>query len=281
MDSEVYSFAIRNTLNEVRNVCPDITNTFMFREDGEIVSGDEGTPEKTIVRCIDAFDDILEKAGAVGDVESIILEGKNGRIDVSHVNDFYLVTVTSKKADINYVHTITRVLVPTVLKLLEQICSTPLKSNPPPTKMEPKISITKELEESTEESPEETIVNEPEEPVKPVIRSETSLPESPVNQLIVENLGGLLVPSDTVRIDSEVLSQWEELYEGKKIDEVEIETIDGKKIQCKAKPIKDSKYEGKGIIQMPEKIQVALEIKKGELVRAKPIIESMEAVTDG
>jgi hypothetical protein len=69
------------------------------------------------------------------------------------------------------------------------------------------------------------------------------------------------------------LSQWEKLYEGNKIEQVEIGTFDGKTMQCKVKAIKDSKYEGKGIIQMPEKVQLALEIKKGELVRAKPIIE--------
>ena len=69
------------------------------------------------------------------------------------------------------------------------------------------------------------------------------------------------------------MTKWEELYKGNKIMEVEIGTFDGKTMRCKVKTIKDSKYEGKGIIQMPEKIQLALEIKKGELVRAKPIIE--------
>lgn len=102
---------------------------------------------------------------------------------------------------------------------------------------------------------------------------EPLLPEPPVNQLIVENLGGLLVPSDTVRIDSAILSQWESLYQDIKIEEVEIETFGGKTVRCKVKPIKDSKYEGKGIIQIPEKLQITLEIKKGELVKAKPIIE--------
>jgi hypothetical protein len=42
---------------------------------------------------------------------------------------------------------------------------------------------------------------------------------------------------------------------------------------CKVKPIKDSKYNGESKVQMPEKIQSTLEIKKGELVRAKPIVE--------
>lgn len=122
---------------------------------------------------------------------------------------------------------------------------------------------------------EETSIEKPEEGEEKdwETKSETILPETPVNQLIVENLGGLLVPSDTVRIDNAILTQWEEHYEGKKIEEVEIETFHGKSTRCKVKPIKDAKYEGKGMVQMPEKIQQSLEIKKGELVRAKPIIE--------
>ena len=263
LDNEVYSFALKNTLNEIRNVCPDITHTFMFTEDGEILAADENTPEKTIIQVIDAFDGILEKADKIGDVEGITLEGSNGRVNVSCIKDMYFATVTSKKADINYVNTVTRVLIPTVLRLLEKICPTSLK-NPPPPKIEPEISMVKELPQPAEEE-------EPKEKVP--METETLLPEPPVNQLIVENLGGLLVPSDTVRIGSEILSQWEKLYEGKKIEEVEIETFDGKTTRCKVKPIKDSKYEGKGVIQMPEKVQLALEIKKGELVRAKPIIQ--------
>ena len=277
MDDEVYSFALKNALNEIRNVCPDITNAFMFREDGEIIAGDENTPEKTMVHVVDAFDGLLEKADAIGGVECVTLEGTNGRVNVSYMHDVYLITVTSRKADINYVNTIIRVLIPTVLRLLEKICPTPLKSNSPSTETEatPRIPTPKELEkpESMMESAEEITMEEPEKTVEAETKPEASLPEPPVNQLIVENLGGLLVPSDTVRIDSEILSQWEKLYEGNKIEQVEIGTFDGKVMQCKVKAIKDSKYEGKGIIQLPEKVQLALEIRKGELVRAKPIIE--------
>ncbi len=277
MDNEVYSFALKNTLNEVRNICPEITNAFMFKDDGEIIAADENTPEKAIVRVIDAFDSILEKAEAIGDIEGVTLEGDKGRLNIFHMNDLYLVMVSSTKADISYVNTVTRVLIPTVLKLLDKICSTPLKNNPPLIRKAHATPTIREYEESQEDFAEETAMEESEETVKPEIKSEPkyepSFSEAPVNQLIVENLGGLLVPSDTVRVDSKIMSEWKELYEDKEIEEVEIETIDGKTLRCKVKPIKDSKYEGKGIIQMPEKIQLALEIKKGELVRTKPIIE--------
>jgi predicted regulator of Ras-like GTPase activity (Roadblock/LC7/MglB family) len=277
MDNEVYTFALKNALNEIRNACPDITNTFVFGEDGEIIVGDENTSEKTMVHVVDAFDGIFEKADAIGGVECITIEGSNGMVSVSWLNDLYFVTVTSRKADMNYVNTITRVLIPTVLRLIEKLCPTPLKSNSPfaETKRKIKIPMDEEFErpEPAVESIEETVTEEPKEAVEAEIKHEPLLSEPPVSQLIVENLGGLLVPSDTVRIDSEMIAKWEELYEGCKIEEIEIGTFDGKTLRCKVKAIKDSKYEGKGVIQMPEKVQLALEIKKGELVRTKPIIE--------
>jgi hypothetical protein len=276
MDNDVYSFALKSTLDEIRKVCPDITNTFMFKGDGEIIAGDENTPERMMVQVVDTFDSLLEKADALGGgVECVTLESRNGRVSVSCVQDVYLVMVISGKADMTYVDTITRVLIPTVLRLLEKICSTPIKdkSASDEPRIRRRIPAVEEFErpESIVEPVQEDAVEKPEEVVKPEVEG-SLLSEPPVNQLIVENLGGLLVPSDTVRIDSEVLSQWENWSDGKKIEEVEIGTFDGKTTQCKVKPIKDSKYAGKGIIQLPEKVQLALEIKKGELVRAKPIV---------
>lgn len=265
MDNEVYSFALKSALNEVQKICPDITSAFLFGEDGEIIVGDERTPEKTMVSVVDAFDGVFEKADAIGKIEHITLECSNGRVNVSCVNDVYIVTVTSKNADVNYVNTVVHVLIPTILKLIEKISPTPLKSSEPLPlpEHEPKPMV-EPSEESFREEDNETLEHE--------IKPEPSV-ESSANQLIVENLGGLLVPSDTVRIDGEILSQWETLYEGRKIEEVDIETFDGKSVRCKVKPIKSSKSEGKGIIQMPEKVQLALEIRKGELVKAKPVLE--------
>ena len=276
MDNEVYSFALKNALNEVRNLCPDITDAFIFNKDGEIIAGDEKVSERTVARVVNAFDSMTEKADAIGDIEGIFLEGAEGRMNIHGMNGVYLLIVTSRNADMNYVNTVTRVVIPTVLKVLEKINPAPPANNPSPTRLQSKskASLADELEEPEQETEEETMTEEPEETEKPEAAAEMPLKETPVNQLIVENLGGLLVPSDTVRIDNEILSQWEELYEDKKIEEVEIETIDGKTVRCKARPIKDSKYEGKGVIQMPEKIQFTLEIKKGELVRARPVIEN-------
>jgi hypothetical protein len=272
---EVYSFALRNALTEIQNICPDIKCSFLFREDGEIVAGDENTTEQTMVNVINSFDGILEKADSIGGIERITLTSRNGSLNLSCVNDMYLVTVASQKADMNYVNTVTRVLIPTVLKLLEKITSAPVKRTSFRSEPEPQLPKFKREEKLIEETAEEDVTEEPvlEQPAVPEIKPEPLLPEPPVSQFIVENLGGLLVPSDTVRIDNEILTQWEELYNGRKIEEIDIETFGGQTIRVKVKPIKDSKYEGKGVTQMPEKIQLALEIKKGELVRVKPVVE--------
>ena len=269
MDNEVYSFALKNTLNEIRNVCPEVSSAFIFKEDGEIVAQDESTPEKTIVRAVDAFDGVLEKANAIGGVESITLLGNKGRANVSCINDLYLVTITSKKADEKYVSTLTHVLVPTVLKLVEKIHLASTETNSPTSKIEPEFSDDEQFEENMEDPTQEPIIKETENAKE----SEPILPEPPVNQLLVENLGGLLVPSDTVRIDTAVIAQWKELYGDTRIEEVDIEAFNGKTTRCKFRSVKDSKYEGKGIIRMPEKIQLSLEIKKGELVKVKPVVD--------
>ena len=271
MDNEVYSFALKNTLDEIQNICPDIKNSFIFTEDGEIVAGDANTSEKTIVKVIDAFDTIHEKAEAVGDIETITLDSTNGKLSISCINKLYLATVTSRNADKNYVSTVTRVLVPTIIKLLEKMNLTPTKHDLIRPDVKPETPRFRPEEKPEDESAE----NEPEEPkqsYEPEVKPNGLTPEPPVNQFIVENIGGLLVPADTIRIDNDLLVQWQGLYEDRKIEEVEIETFGGKSTLCKVKPIKDSKYEGKGIIQIPEKIQNNLEVKKGELVRVKPII---------
>lgn len=274
VEGEIYATALKSTLEEMQKVCPDIRHAFIFHEGGEIVVEDADIPQKVMVRVVDAFDDILERAEAVGGVEAVTLNCSEGNVKLYHFNEHYFVMVISAKADANYVDTVTRVLFPTVLRLLEKISPTPLKNVVPPPKIEPEPETleTEEPEKPYEELAEEEPVMEFKEELTPEPPHETPF-EIPSIQLIVENIGGLLVPSDTVRIDNETLSQWESTFEGKKIEYVEIETFNGKTERYKVKPIKDSKYYGKGVVQMPEKAQLSLEIKKGELVKVKPVIE--------
>jgi hypothetical protein len=289
MENEVYAFALKNTLQEIQNACPEVTSNFIFK-DGKILAKNKNTEEEAATQTIEAFDAIAERADPIGDLESITIQSAEGKVNIAAMEDFYLTTVSSKEADEKYVNTLTRILIPIVIKLSEKIQPAALDNETITTEPEPEPE-----EDYAYEPPEQNFLNEdepeenneteemdqpeeeepamPEPEPEPEIDDEPLLPDPPVTQLIVENLGGLLVPSDTVRVDQEVITRWSELYGDNKIKEVEVEALNGKTIRCKFKNIKKSKDTGKGIVKMPEKIQLTLETQQGELVTVKPVIE--------
>jgi len=269
----VYSFALKTTLDEIQKVCPDIKNAFVLTKDRELLARDEETPEKTITRAVNAFEEMLEKAKAIGGVEDVVIEGTQGRLNVSRLGEVYLVTVTSKQADLEYVNTVTHVLVPTVLRVLEKFSPSPLNKNSPTPNVEPEEPAVERDEEPETKNVEEPETDKHEEKLEPSEKSESILPETPVNQLIVEDLKGLFAHSDTIRVDTNIMEEWNRLYEGRTIEEADIETFGGKSARCKVKPIKESKLDGQGKIMIPNKVQLNLDVKKGELVKVKPAVE--------
>jgi predicted regulator of Ras-like GTPase activity (Roadblock/LC7/MglB family) len=232
LEKELYAEALNNALTEIRNICPEIHNSFLFTKDGTVIASDKETTEDLIEKTINSLESVFEKENTVGGLHDYVLTGTTGTMHISQVNDMYLAMVTSRSANAIYLQTIARVLIPTVLKVLENITPAPLK---------PSIQTPQEEETPT------------------------------FHELTVETLGGLLVRGDTAQIDSKILEQWSELYEGKTIKEIEIESTEGKIAQCKVKPINDSKTEDKKIIRIPDKVCQALEVKKGDLVIVRPI----------
>jgi predicted regulator of Ras-like GTPase activity (Roadblock/LC7/MglB family) len=270
MDSEVYAFALKNTLDEMQKACPEIKNAFVLDQNHTIIARDENTTEETLSQAVEVLNDMFGKADAIGGVDDLTIEGINGRINVSRMDEIFLVTVTSRKANLNYVNTVTHVLVPTVLKLIEKLNHGPLKNN----LIEPEQKLETEPENSTVEQAAESGQEEEEQAETPHEESmEKIVAEPPANQFIVEEMKGFLLPSDTARIDNSVIEKWNEFYQDKIIEEADVETFGGKSVRCKIKPIKDAKLEGQGKVQIPGKMQLVLDIKKGELVRVKPVVE--------
>jgi hypothetical protein len=74
-------------------------------------------------------------------------------------------------------------------------------------------------------------------------------------------------------VDSEVIAKWTELYDEKELL-ISIQTLEGKQTTCKFKPLKDSKSNAKGIIQIPDKILQVLQVTKGQLVMVRPEIDT-------
>ena len=274
MDSEVYAFALKNTLDEMQKACPEIKNAFVLDQNHTIIARDENTTEETLSQAVEVLNDMFGKTDAIGGVDDLTIEGINGRMNVSRMDEIFLVTVTSRKANLNYVNTVTHVLVPTVLKLVEKLNHGPLKNNLTESEQkletEPENSTIEqaaELGQEEEEKAEEQAETPHEESMEKIVA------KPPANQFIVEDMKGLLSPSDTVRIDDSVIEKWNELYEDKTIEEADVETFGGKSVRCKVKPIKNEKLEGQGKVQIPGKMQLVLDIKEGELVRVKPVME--------
>ena len=267
MSNEVYAFALKSTLNEIKNVCPDISHSLIFEEGAKILVTDEDTNQTNAVQAADALNAIIEKADPIGGIESITIQTEKSRINLICTNGFYSATVASKESNEEYVNTLTKVLVPTVLKLVEKVGKESLADNFLEVEQpEPAAETEKVDEESEPNPPQEEIVPIDDEP-------EPFIPEPMATQFMIENIGGLLVHSDTVNIDNAVILQWNDTYEDKKINEVEIETLTGQTTRCKFKPIKDAKHNGKGVIRMPKKIQLTLQASQGELVMVKPVVE--------
>jgi len=223
MSEDIYANALKTALTEVRNICPDITRSFIFTEDGTIIAEAAQDAEVSTERAIHSFQSLIEKADTIGGLNTFLVNGSKGVAQISRVNNMYLALSASKKADMAFIQSVARIIVPTVMKLLENIVSTPLKST------------------------------------------------SPSQNLTAENLTGLFT-GETAQIDNEILKEWSKNLGNVHIDEIEVETPNGKNARCKVKAISEREFVGKGLIRIPEKLSRTLELEKGEQLKVKPII---------
>ncbi len=127
MNKDPYAVALKNALTEIKKICPDVNLSFIFTQDGAIVTGDSETDEKTMEKMIHSFQSVAEKADTIGSLKAFYVNGKKGKVILSSVNEMYLALETSKNADTTYLHSVTHVIIPTVLKLIEIITPTPLQ----------------------------------------------------------------------------------------------------------------------------------------------------------
>ena len=296
MNEEMLNIALRNALVEIKNSLTDINWSFILTNNGTVISSEENTIDQNMAKAASSFQTLAEKAAAIGGLDNMLITGEKSKIYVSSINDLYLVAGLNRNADLAYFRTITGTVLPTVLKVLDSITSpsqspTPFKSTPPipysPIKPTPARPIPSELENEEKDEEEEPAseeyaetqeLEEPKEPEpleldKPQ-RMETrgQLENIPSQQLIVDRFSGLMVKADTVQLDAEVLKRWSDLFNVGEVNEVDIETFSGKTARCKTKIINDSKLEGRGLIRIPEKTCQLLDVRRGELVRVKPVV---------
>ena len=227
MSEDTYANALTTALTEVRNICPDITRSFIFTKEGNIIAEATQDAEVSTEKTIYSFQSLIEKADIIGGLITFLVNGNKGVIQISRIDNMYLALSASKKADITYIQSVARIIIPTVMKLLENIVSTPLK------------------------------------------------PVSSSQDLIAEYLTGLFA-GETAQVDNKILEEWSKNFDNIPIDEIEIETPNGKTARCRVKAISEREFKEKGLIRIPERIYRTLEVEKGELVKVKPIVPEGE-----
>jgi hypothetical protein len=270
--TEASSTALKTIIGEFKNISPELTRAFIFKKDGEILASTEAIAEDQTKKLVTAYNDVSDQAEVIGGLETLTIQGVGSQLNITSMDNSYLVTASSRAADEKMVKALTCVIVPTVMKLLEQI--SPALPNDQLLDIEkPEVEQVEQVErvEETVQPPEEPVPEEPA-PEVPAIASEPIFPKPPVNQFMVEKLGRLLVASDTVRVDKDVVAKWRDLYGDKEISQVNVETLEGKAVICKFKPMKEADGNAKGIIKIPEKILEILQTGEGKLVIVKPVI---------
>lgn len=237
MNRDPYAIPLKNAITEIQKAYPDITHSFIFTKTRTIINGEKETDEKTMNDVLESFEDLKEKAKAIGDLKDFKINTKNGSITLSKINDMYLVLATSKNADKSQIYAITHVILPTILKTVDTLDSSHLQPLTPPQK---------EL----------------------VVDNITGFFAGDSVQIDTEVLMDWIRDNDPrARIKAAIMGEPEKEED---VSQVYIETLDGNTAVCKVKEVDDENMKGKNMIRIPEKLCKSLEINKGDLVKVKP-----------
>ncbi len=259
---------VQTILDEFKNICPEITRCSLFKENGDALASSQEATNDEGQKVIAAFNSIAGYNEILSGMATLTVQGPDRQLCVLSTNNHYLATVSSRAANEKVVKSLTCVVVPTVLESMNRTVPTPACQDISPlVEPEPIACIV------TSEPVEEAIATEQsvsEDPLE--FSDESSLLNVSAKQFMVERIGGLMVASDVVRLDGEVIDEWHSLYDNKQIREVQIQTLEGKTTSVKFKIIKENDGNSKGIIQIPDKILQALQINNGNLVIVKPVI---------
>jgi hypothetical protein len=257
---------LANGLDKIEDNEKNILKSFIF-QNKKILAQDESTLEDEAETTIEAFEAINNHASILDGIESIAVQGTNGRVDIIHINDYYLTLVTSKEADETALNNLTHVLAPDIFKKAQDVV--PISTN---TFLETNAKISVALK-TDDAKP--ILVSEPLELPEP----DQLTPE--YDEFIVDDIGRIGIissSSDLVRLDIVTVGRWTELYGENKILKVIIQEANTRKtFECKYEVSKDTKQRI-GVVLIPEPIQRKLLTKKGAKVLIKPIIrqESLE-----
>jgi hypothetical protein len=251
MATDAKALALQTALTEIKNACPGISNIFLLDENNDILAQDPNTTRELVTGTTNALSALVENAAVAGGIDFLTLHGTESNISFTRCQNNYAVTVTTPETDDKTITSLTRILIPTILKLSNENIF---------TKQQEKLTTPPKPKPPTQTQPKPPPVNVP-----------------PASEFLVKTISGLSIISssaETIRVDRALLGEWKELYGDKKIEEATVENKKtGKTTRCKFQPIKDAKLEGQGMVQIPDVMQANLGLKKGEVVRIRPVVK--------
>jgi hypothetical protein len=119
--STPHDSALQTMVDALQKVAPDIERVLIFKDHGIVIAKDNDTTEQSANKFIKIFNEIDDKAQKIGGLQSLTVFCNHGEISVSNVNGLYLTTSYPKHADKRTIELFTKVLVPTVIKFLDQL----------------------------------------------------------------------------------------------------------------------------------------------------------------
>jgi len=251
------SEVIQTVIDEFKTLSPDISKVLVFKLDGEtLATSKDTTPDQTqvLIACLKG----IKHTECVGGLENFTLQDVNSQLAVTAVGEVFFTAVSSRLGEHKIINSLTRIVAPTVIRLAQgnvKVLTEKLKLQQEPIEHETEIVL------PVQETPKPEPTVEPKKVIEPV--------KLPSAQFMIDKLSGFLVASDTVRINSDVVADWETQLSGKTFTKVAVETLGGRQVTCKFKAQK----EAKGVIGVPDKILQALDCGKGTLVMARPVTE--------
>jgi len=237
MNRDLYAIALNNALKEIKKAYPEIHHSFIFTNNLDIIAADTETDQETMKKIQEAFEKIKENSKVIGEIKRFQINGKNGKLSLTSIENMFLVLKTSKNMEKTHIYSITNIIIPTVLKTLEAFA--PKHLQPPSSQKELKVDT-----------------------LSGFFAGDSVEIDSEILTAWTNN--------DDPRERIRAALTGEKMIQGP-IDNVKIETAEGNSTQCKVKEIDDQKMKGKNIIRIPEKLCKNLEINKGDLVKVHPI----------
>jgi hypothetical protein len=131
MNRDPSAIALNHAMAEINKAYPDIKNSFIFTKNGTALTGDQTADQKTVNNIQNSFENLKEKAEAIGKLESFTITTTKGKLTLSTIQDTQLLLATNKNADKTHIHSITHIIIPTILKTMQTLNPTQPQIAPP------------------------------------------------------------------------------------------------------------------------------------------------------